>query len=761
MTIKKFIEIENVGRLVTCCQHGPELDRFNLIFAENGRGKTTLCAVLRSLETGKSEYISERKTLAGNAGQPTANILLHNTNARFQNDNWNITVPQIAVFDAAFVAENVHAGEHVDRDQRRNLLQVIIGENGVALAEEVDTLDKEITAKNAEINASRQIVRRHIPQGFNLDEFLVIAQDADIENKILEKSSELTAALRAGEIQVRQSLVDVPELKLPVNFQAVLSKTLEEISAEADLKIKEQIANHQMHDRGEAWLAEGLTYNPDQHCPFCGQNTGDLPLISAYRQLFSDAYRALYQEIIQLRNDIEITLGEAALAVLGQTFANNGAHAEFWGQFTELNIGAPDHDGVIIPSTNALVEAALSLIEQKLTNPLAAITTDARFNLAANDFDAVTRLLTAYNEIIGAANVAIEATKQRTQAADNAAIERDLIILQMTRLRFDPEPNADCDAFQELIGQKARLDDAKLHAKEALDGHADQMIGEYETTINRLLRGFGAGFTITNSKKTYIGGSPTSSYQILINDHAIDLGDANTPLGQPSFRTTLSAGDKSTLALAFFIAKLDHDPNKAEKIVIFDDPFNSQDRSRRERTAELLKKYGNECEQLFLFSHDPFFLKLVEDRLIAAGTRTLQLSRAADNTTTIEEWDAKKETQEGYFQDHAALNSFQLNGARQLIDVVRKIRPVLEGYLRYRFPNQFPDKFWLGDMIAQIREAGNPHPLYGELGEIEAINDYSKKFHHDTNPGQADNELVNDGELQSIVQRTLLITGGY
>ncbi len=147
--------------------------------------------------------------------------------------------------------------------------------------------------------------------------------------------------------------------------------------------------------------------------------------------------------------------------------------------------------------------------------------------------------------------------------------------------------------------------------------------------------------------------SPTACIidsQILINKHAIDLGDGSTPSGQPCFRTTLSAGDKSTLALAFFIAQLDHDPKKADRVVVFDDPFNSQDRSRRERTAELLKKYGRECAQLLLFSHDPHFLNLVHSKLPKAERHSLQLSRAPDNATTIQEWEVEKETQDGYFK---------------------------------------------------------------------------------------------------------------
>lgn len=102
-----------------------------------------------------------------------------------------------------------------------------------------------------------------------------------------------------------------------------------------------------------------------------------------------------------------------------------------------------------------------------------------------------------------------------------------------------------------------------------------------------------------------------------------------------------------------------------------------------------------------------------------------------------------------------------MNGAKDLIDIARKIRPVLAGYLRYRFPNKFPANEWLGYMIGRIRNEGAQHPMHPALEELEGINNYSKKYHHDTNPGKADSELINDGELKTYVQHTLAIAGGY
>jgi wobble nucleotide-excising tRNase len=759
--LKKIVSVDNVGRLASCRQKGPELNTYNLLFAENGRGKTTLCAVLRSLETGQHEHITERKTISPTAGEPAAVIRIDGGEARYQNQTWNKTVPEIAIFDATFVAQNVHAGEFVGRDHRTNLLEVIIGEAGVALTKQVNDRDVAIREKNSEIGRSRKSIEALLPKGVPIDKFLPLAEDLNIDSKIKAKTDALKTAKEALAIEQRALLAEVPAPTIPEVLIPLLGKTLEEVSADAEKRLQAQIARHEMHEKGQTWLSEGLGYVKGDVCPFCGENVKGLDLVEAYKQYFSESYGTLIAEIEQAQSDLDATMGDAALASLARVFATNLAHHEFWKQYAEFELAAPDHDAEIATPMAALRKALEDLLDRKRANPLEAVIPDQEFDALRLAAGNSSETIDTYNAAVKVANGVIEKKKQEAAGANANLIEQDLALLHLTRLRFDAKVKSLCDELLGFIADKDQLDKDKEVAKKALDTLADQMISNYETTINKLLEGFGAGFSLTNSKKTYVGGKPVSAYQILINNQPVDLGDAGTPIGEPSFRTTLSAGDKSALALAFFLAKLDHDPKKTDRIIVFDDPFNSQDRSRRERTAELLKKYGSECKQMILLSHDPFFLSLVYSRLPKAERHCIQLSRVPDNYTTIEEWDVEKETQEGYFKDHAALSSYLLYGAKDLIDIARKIRPVLEGYLRYRFPLQFPDNEWLGDMIGRIRAAAVNHPMLPALLDLSEINDYSKKYHHDTNPGKADSEPLNDGELQTYVRRTLDIAGGY
>ena len=144
--IRKFIEIKNIGKFNNCFASGDvELKKLTVICAENGRGKTTLCDILRSLKTDNPEYIIGRKTL-GNSDVQSANIRLESSNALF-NRRWNNLFQDIEIYDSTFMHENVYAGNYVDHEHKKNLYKVIVGAKGVELTLKVDELDEKIRVR--------------------------------------------------------------------------------------------------------------------------------------------------------------------------------------------------------------------------------------------------------------------------------------------------------------------------------------------------------------------------------------------------------------------------------------------------------------------------------------------------------------------------------------------------------------------------------------------------------------------------------------
>ena len=77
------------------------LTKLALIYPENGRGKTTLSAILRSLGAGNPTptQIAERKRLSAAHDPHVVMQPASGGTLQFQNGAWTQTLPNLAVFD--------------------------------------------------------------------------------------------------------------------------------------------------------------------------------------------------------------------------------------------------------------------------------------------------------------------------------------------------------------------------------------------------------------------------------------------------------------------------------------------------------------------------------------------------------------------------------------------------------------------------------------------------------------------------------------
>ncbi len=760
--LQKIISIKNVGRFLNYNASGDVgLKRYNLIFAENGRGKTTLCAILRSLQAGEPAYVLGRTAL-GVPGAAAITVLLEAGTATFSEGAWSVTCPDLAVFDETFVSENVYSGDTVSLDHKRNLYKVIVGTQGVDLAREIEDLDAAGRAKSRDIRDKLTAVQALVPQGLTVEAFIALQEDPTIDATIAEREKELQAVKEADQIKNRAALSQVVLPTSPTAFETLLSKTIEGIAADAERRVTGQIEAHAMHDRGETWLSEGVGYIQNNACPFCGQALdGVAALISAYKAYFSEAYNALQTEVVALRQEIENGFGDRQIAAIERTLDQNADGLEFWSRYCEFTAPAlAVGEGAVGEALRTVRQAALGLLDQKAATPLEQVAPDSAFTAAKPNLVKMQAKAATYNQAVWAANAAIAAKKAKTAATDVKTVEKELNRLCATKKRHEPDANAACIAYEVAHNEKKALEVTKEDVKKKLNVYTTEVMGRYEKNINRLLNGFNAGFRITGTRHGYPGGVTSAGYQVLINDVAVDLGDERTPIDKPSFGNTLSSGDKSTLALAFFLAQLDSEADKATMIVVFDDPFNSQDSFRKDHTVQKIKECGDSCRQVIVLSHDLIFLKRLWDRLApqADGRKCLQLARVGVRDTRISAWDIEEATQTRFRTDQKALADYYNTDSGASRDIVNKIRPVLETHCRSLYPGDFEDDT-LGVIIGKIRTADPTHQLFPLLNDLDSLNEYTRRYHHGENP-KAATEPINDTELQGFVKKTLEITGG-
>jgi wobble nucleotide-excising tRNase len=303
---------------------------------------------------------------------------------------------------------------------------------------------------------------------------------------------------------------------------------------------------------------------------------------------------------------------------------------------------------------------------------------------------------------------------------------------------------------------KTQLDGRKKLKKEELESMAATVLERYEASINRLLMAFGANFTIVNARPSYAGGKASSTYQLELNSTPLDIGDSRTPRGKPCFRTALSTGDKSTLALAFFLARLEQE-DLSTRCVVIDDPLSSLDSFRIACTRQEIAAIAQRAAQTIVLSHDAFFLKGVLDNSERSTTWCMQVVRET-GTHVLRPWDIAEYFLREAHQEYFLLKSYLADGPPEngdLTSIARAIRPYLEGHLRQRFPDEFGQNQWLWDFVAKVEAAPAGSPLRAlatRMDELRALNDYCKGVHHGST---IPIPRPNDVELQPWVRRSL------
>lgn len=755
--IKKLISIKAVG-LFDQSFPAVEFKRFNIIYGENGRGKSTLSAVFRSLRSNEPSFIQERYTLTSLNSQE-ANIMVNGSNYIFKDGKWNKWLPELEIFDSFFINNNVYSGNDIGIDHRKNLHRFVIGQEGVKYANAVDRIDRSLRAITDKIS-KQEIEIEHYIKGdcLSISEFINLALIEDIDTKIKNKRKEIEILKKANEVSEKRVLeyLSIPAISKE-KLENILKIKINNIHKDVERIIHEHISMN-MDCEGEKWVESGLKYIKNDECPFCRNSLLDNNLIEIYKSYFDEIYIAYKKEISDYLAEIEELHSEANLLKIQDILISNDMLVEFWKEyinFEYLSISFREMES----TWNKLCLEIETYLKKKEANPNEPLELKQDVLVAFRLYKFLLSSLETYNHSIKEINLKIGEKKHFIEHGDLEEAKRDLEILENQKIRSRPDLIALCDHYRHLINGKSFLNKRKIKSKKSLDEYTSDIFTSYETSINKYLNLCGAGFRIADPKTIYSGGKPSASFRILINETPVDLSSPRDSINKPCFKNTLSEGDKSTLAFVFFLSKLEQDPNLSNKIIVFDDPVSSLDTPRRNFTQQQIINLGQKCKQIILLTHDLSFARLVFDDL-RYDKCTLQILRKG-SFSILEKWDLESSTRSGYFKNYFSISDFLEQGPRDdnhMREIVRCIRPLLEGYLRMKFPKQFKSEEWLGDFIKKVRLSGNGEPLYAirdKLTEISEINDYSKKYHHE-NPG-ADSEPITDTELRAFAERTIRV----
>lgn len=736
---------------------GANFQRSTLIYGDNGRGKTSLAATLRSLAANDPHHILER-TAIGATAAPHIQLLFDvagkNVMHEFKSGAWTSSYPNIEIFDTRFVSDNVYSGDVIDPEQRRQLYHFVLGAANVSLAERVDELDVATREANAECSALQEEIERAAGQRLNIEDFLKLPALPDAAAAIQVQEARVRAAEQSGAIISTPAFTEVVVPSVDVlAIRARMARSLDDISALAEAHVRGHL--DRLGDSAREWVEQGMHYlGETSDCPFCGLDVAASTLIADYRIAFSEVY-ALDTEA----NATEATRFDDAMSPQAQRACDvvqttNSSTSPFWsGHRIDVSVvSAP----IPIDDWSRIRDVVNALFESRRQSLLAPIPIDGEAEEYLGRIAVLAATLSAYNKGVAAANEQIASLKLST-ATVNLTEERDKLTrvrLQSTRRLSGIE--ALCARLEVARLKKRTAEKEKEVAKKALDAASSTLFTKYQARINKHLANSACGYSIVGAKTSFAGGKPRTEYQLEINGRSIDLIAPKGSTDAPCFRNTLSDGDRSALALAFFLARLDLDPALSSKIVIIDDPMASLDAHRRAYTCEQVALLSTRALQVIVLTHDSMFAADVWRRF---ATPRVALRIAVNGShSEIIDWDVEEDTASEYFKRCATLLRC-MNGTKgvDLTAAAGSIRPVLEGNLRMRFPADLPTGKWLGELIEAIRDAPVGSNLEGakkHLAELIALNTYSKRYHHDGTPGVVI-PVPPLAELQAYCRRTL------
>ncbi|MCX6968361.1 MAG: AAA family ATPase [Verrucomicrobia bacterium] len=753
--LERIEQIQGIGLLHDANGKPFKFQKATLIYADNGRGKTTLASVMRSLATGDTSAISSRATVDAKLAPKAILQLGSGHRVTFQNGAWSQLRPELLIFDSDFIERNVHSGGVVNTDHRKSLLEFALGESAVAARnqEEIATNDAK-TAGDKVRQLTAQLSGYH--QGSTLDVFEKLPEIPDADAQIAALQTRVTAA--AGIAFIAKRPVPAPVLMPSLDVDALFSllgKTMEDIQEDAERIVRAHVTA--LATPGvENWLSQGQSFVHGETCPYCGQVTTGLDLVRAYRTHFNAAYADLKDKVSRLHPGVLTKTDPVIIENFAKGISDANEKAVGWEDHVSVKAAIFD-EAAATKIIQDLRELLVGLALEKQASPTVAVGNNQNKSTAGRLWQNLTELMQRANQEILAAKTAIEAfrTKLSTEKVDD--LQRQILRLQLSKQRHTQVVR---DIFGKLVTARNEVVQAERQKKTARDKLNTLMsttLSQFEKSINALLLKFGAAFSIEKMAANFRGGSPRSEYGLALRGKSIQIDGAAL-----SFATALSEGDKRTLAFAFFVASTLANPKLGQRIVVIDDPMCSLDLNRKQHTQTVLRQIFNGAEQLIVLAHDPFFLRDVRDSLMVKNASSpisvLQLRIAQGGYSDFDNFDVDKECESPYFRHHRMLADFINNGSGELRHIAKAIRPALEGYLHRRFPGLVPRDMMFGQVIAFIKDTKPPEPICHAkclVDELQEINDYAGQFHHDTNPGNADTVVVVSTELQTFAVRAL------
>ena len=444
--IERIEEIQGIGLLHAANGKPYTCQKATLIYADNGRGKSTLAAVLRSLSTGDPSPIKHRKTVDGTVAEKVTMQFGSGHKVTFSGNAWSEQRSEILVFDADFIERNVYSGGEVNTGHRKNLLEFALGEPAVAARAAVDkaTGDAKVAAETVR-SLTDKLSGHHTGLALAQFEKLPNVPNADVQLAELQKRIIAASNVAAIVAKTVPSPVAEPAFDIGTLF-AGLRTSLADVHAQAEQVVKQHVQKLGGKN-AESWLSQGRQFGDSETCPYCGQGTKDNDLILAYQTHFNTAYISLKTKVAALPNTVVVGTGASIIDVFALGIATTKAQVGAWSEQVQTQ-PITFQEVQARSSLSELQEFLLELVQRKQASPAESFGTGPELENALALWQKTIAMMQSANGAIKAASELITMYKQKLATDNVQQLQSQVLQLQAGKRRHDP---AVVDLFSKLV----------------------------------------------------------------------------------------------------------------------------------------------------------------------------------------------------------------------------------------------------------------------------------------------------------------------
>ena len=648
--IGRFANFKNGGSVVL----GNATDNKNIcvILGDNTYGKSTIADIIRSANDDNPLSIESRKTIPSTHNLSQAVELTYQeqssprpVDVSYKSSHWNNNVlkNRILVFDQEFVHANIFTGIDLTRENKENFTDFILGEEGTKLGTEIESRKKRANSFAKELREARpdfvmnetddkkaeNFINAEIP-----DSIEALEKTIGDQKKTLERLVKTSDFISLPAIAIVDDTYSMLHSQLSKELLSVCESSYDAVSSETMMQIREQLE----HTDG-AWLEKGTKFMTNDNCPFCTQDTSAVEsLMNAYRAIYNenfDAYDRTLKESISSAKSMFSRLQSASISdEIGTSIVVIKKYLPFIGGLEQLSDILDSEIVRLRESESALKTFCLDVLGVKIDEFLTEKQNNIHKKAVIID---IKTAIEASKELIEAADLSVKSLYglinkcsetidiKRAEASkwtpDMIAAKSLLTNKVMTETEWKIKrlaQDVQCKNYNEIKTEQNHYKEATLLLQNQLQRQQSDYLKGLFSSINQWFRKLGSSDFTLEQKQSAKGNKTV--YELRVNY-------CNQLIHEKNFRKVFSESDRRSLALAVFFARAEQ-RDKANTILLLDDPIVSFDDNRIANTCNELKRISTDFEQIIVLTHyKPFIKQLLQ---IKADALYAKLERHPD-----------------------------------------------------------------------------------------------------------------------------------